>query len=344
MSFWTPSNELPSDKSQSDETPVVNRNYIADVEESSDHQALLLGFGAEDNEDNNDTLYLTTRAPQHQQQPEPAQQHGISSSDAPPRYHIPFETYSQDDKGLTRNIQVNAFSEELYSFLQQRNTVPPKIFVHIKGTSNQNEQYRRTYDSNGQQVTVEPVLVGKPGEYIPHVDFDYTINCSDLVSQISDGFHVLPERKTGYVKTVLELCEDYVRDTHRLKELQLTKVIDWDEALLSRLVTAGIHAHGYSHRLSITIEKREHKVTVKPASRISRMADNKFIRFFFYITFLFIFAWPMLILCRKKIGHVTLQSKWQMELSEKRWCDQYMTEILGQIPPAKCGLNVTVHQ
>ena len=110
------------------------------------------------------------------------------------------------------------------------------------------------------------------------------------------------------------------------------------------MVTAGIHAHGYSHRLSITIEKREHKVTVKPASRISRMADNKFIRFFFYITFLFIFAWPMLILCRKKIGHVTLQSKWQMELSEKRWCDQYMTEILGQIPPAKCGLNVTVHQ
>ena len=105
----------------------------------------------------------------------------------------------------------------------------------LLGTSNRNEHYRRTYDSNGQQVTVEPVLIGKAGEYISHIDFDYTIDCSDLVSRISDGFLVLPERKTGYVKTVPELCEDYVRDTHRLKELQLTKVINnWDEALLSR--------------------------------------------------------------------------------------------------------------
>ena len=73
------------------------------------------------------------------------------------------------------------------------------------------------------------------------------------------------------------------------------------------------------------------------------MADNVFIRYYFYITFLFIFTWPMLVLWRKKIGHETLQSKWQMVLSEKEWCDRYMTQILGQIPPARCGPIVAVH-
>ena len=133
MSFWTPSNQFPTDKSQSGEIPLANHNYIADVEESPDHQVLLLGAPTEDSEIDDSTLLLTARSPQRQQQAEPTQQHGILSPSAPPQYHIPFETYSQDDKVLTRNIQVNAFSEELYSFLQQRNTVPPKIFVHIKG-------------------------------------------------------------------------------------------------------------------------------------------------------------------------------------------------------------------
>ncbi|KAI9275722.1 hypothetical protein BDA99DRAFT_496308 [Phascolomyces articulosus] len=372
MTFWTPGNEFPPDKSQSrttttevDETPLVNRNYMPDVEESSDHQALLLGTSTEDNEgqeeDYDDPLMLAAQLPPppQQQQQQQQQHHGILSPSAPPphpsssiiqmsqavsppQYHIPFETYARDDRILTRSLQVNAFSTELYSFLQQRNTVPPKIFVRIRGTSNGYEHYRRTYDTNGQQVTVEPINV-KSGSYIPSVDFDCSIDCSHFVARTSDGFHVLPDRKTGYVKSVQELCKDYVQDTHRLKELQLNKVLsNWDEDLFIRLLKSNIRSHGYSHKLDITIEKRETKVTVKPASLLSQIVDNVYIRLFFYFTLLFIFVWPVLLFWRKKIGHKTLQSHWRMTVSEKEWCQHYLEEILGQIPPARCGPIVPI--
>ena len=45
---------------------------------------------------------------------------------------------------------------------------------------------------------------------------------------------MLPDLKTGEVKSVQQLCGDYVSDPHRIKELQLTKVLDWDTALVQR--------------------------------------------------------------------------------------------------------------
>ncbi|KAI9499656.1 hypothetical protein BDB00DRAFT_795009 [Zychaea mexicana] len=373
MSFWTPGNDLDSKSSlpRSNETPLADRSYLPDVEESFDHQALLLGTadeGIEADDDNGildeDDFLLSDRGPRYQRgllspsAPPAAIHTTITSSTTtttqpqsssippppPPQYQAPFETYAQDDRILSRDCKVNAFTQELYAFLQQRNTAPPKVLVRIKGISNAYEQYRRTYDSSGRQLTVEPVNT-KPGSRLMHVDFDYRIDCRNWVSPVSDGFLVLPDRKTGRVKTVPELCEEYVRDTHRLKELQLTKVLEWDEDLLIRLLTAGIRAHGYSNDLQITVEKREAKVTVKPGSWIARVVDNVFVHWFCYITFLFILTWPLLLVWRKRIGHKTLQSKWKMTVTEKQWCAQHMPEILGQIPPAQCNpITITVHQ
>ncbi|KAI8137879.1 hypothetical protein BJV82DRAFT_674321 [Fennellomyces sp. T-0311] len=323
MSFWSPNSEFSSGKLKphdNDSTPLAMQDYAPDLDDTPDHQALLLG-----NDIDNDPSDQPPTAPR--------------LVETLPRYHVPFETYSHDDRILSRDQQVNVFSQELYSFLRARSAVPPRIAIHFKGTRNPRIQYRRTYDSNGNILTEEQEI-SKEGPIHPIEEFNYRIDCSDLVSRRWAGFHVLPDRKTGRVKTVEELCEDYVKDTHKLKELQLTKVIDWDEELLIRTLTAGIRANGYSNTLNITIEKKETKVTVKPGSWLARMADNVVVRAFFYSTLLFIFTWPMLLLWRRKIGHKTLQSKWHMTVSEKDWCDQHMAEIIGQIPPAALGRPV----
>lgn len=65
-------------------------------------------------------------------------------------------------------------------------------------------------------------------------DFNYEMDCTKYLRSTPDGFKVLPDRKTGEIKSVQELCDDYVRDPHRIKELQLTKVVDWDTALVQR--------------------------------------------------------------------------------------------------------------
>ena len=46
--------------------------------------------------------------------------------------------------------------------------------------------------------------------------------------------YVLPDRKTGFTKSVRELCDEYVHEKNQLKELRLTKVIEWDYATLTR--------------------------------------------------------------------------------------------------------------
>lgn len=65
-------------------------------------------------------------------------------------------------------------------------------------------------------------------------DFNFDIECSDDVSSQCQGLYVLPDPKSGEIKTVRQLCDDYVHEVNTLKELRLTKVIHWNYAELTR--------------------------------------------------------------------------------------------------------------
>lgn len=164
--------------------------------------------------------------------------------------------------------------------------------------------------------------------------------------------YVTPDKKTGQVKTVRQLCDDYVHEHNKLKELRLTKVIEWNYPELTRgkntiierihiyvssdyvlytAFTAAIRAHGYYHSVEISFEMKEYRITIKSGSDLSRLADNKAVRFLFFITCLWILAWPILWFYRKHYGHNTLQSKWKMNISERDWYNLKVQEVLGQV-------------
>lgn len=65
-------------------------------------------------------------------------------------------------------------------------------------------------------------------------DFEFEIDCSDCIFPVCQGIYVLPDRKTGQIKTVRELCDDYVHEKNKLKELRLTKEIEWNYPELTR--------------------------------------------------------------------------------------------------------------
>lgn len=65
-------------------------------------------------------------------------------------------------------------------------------------------------------------------------DFEFEIDCSDCISPFCQGIYVLPDKKTGEIKTVRQLCDDYVHEKSKLKELRLTKEIEWNYAELTR--------------------------------------------------------------------------------------------------------------
>ncbi|KAI9499655.1 hypothetical protein BDB00DRAFT_735220, partial [Zychaea mexicana] len=215
---------------------------------------------------------------------------------APPGYSVyraPYETL-KDGTIQSRDTHLNHDGEALLQFLKQRNTAP-LMAVRFYGYHEETHwRTRSTRDQDGNLVEEREPVTRRID------DFCFEIDCSNYVSPNCEGMYVLPDRKTGFTKSVRELCDDYVHERNQLKELRLTKVVDWDYAQLTR-------------------------------GKVSRLADNWMVRWFFILTCLWILTWPILWLCRKKFGHNSLQSKWKMAVSERDWYNEKVQEVLGQV-------------
>ncbi|KAI8093313.1 uncharacterized protein BX664DRAFT_329424 [Halteromyces radiatus] len=244
----------------------------------------------------------------------------------PPNYSVYRAKYEIQSSGiLSRDIHLNNDGEALAQFLHQHNNAPE---MKVKFHGYHEETYYRTRNTRDEEGNWreerEPVTKRVD-------DFQFDIDCSNMVSPECRGLYVLPDPKTGQVKTVRELCDDYVHESNNLKELRLTKVIDWDYAQLTRAFTSAIRAYGYYHSVDISYEMKNYKVTIKTNSTLSRMSDHKAVRFFFFITCLWIIAWPILWLCKKQFGHTSLKSEWAMKVTEQQWYEEHIHEVLGQI-------------
>ncbi|CAO3621947.1 unnamed protein product [Cunninghamella blakesleeana] len=246
----------------------------------------------------------------------------------PPNYSVYRAKYETQKSGiLSRDHHINHDGEALVQFLQQQNT-PPRMKVKFRGYHTETHYRTRNIRDSDGNYREEREEINKTVE-----DFNFDIDCSKDISPECRGVYVLPDRKTGLIKTVRELCDDYVHEVNQLKELRLTKVIEWDYAQLTRAFTAAIRNHGYHHSVEITYEMENYKITIKTDSAWSKMSDHKAIRFLFFITCLWIIAWPILWLCKKKFGHTTLKSEWAMKIAEREWYNEHVHEVLTLVHP-----------
>lgn len=70
--------------------------------------------------------------------------------------------------------------------------------------------------------------------------------------------------------------------------------VGWDLTLLENELEAIIRSTNYLGRIEINFPVLEARVEVFPANRISRIRKNVYWRWFFYLTFGWIFTWPLL--------------------------------------------------
>jgi hypothetical protein len=73
---------------------------------------------------------------------------------------------------------------------------------------------------------------------------------------------------------------------------------------------------------------QNHEIIVKTDHKISRWIDNKALRFIFFISCLWILVWPVIWLFKKKFGHSTLKSAWNMNVSERDWYGMHVQEVI----------------
>lgn len=264
---------------------------------------------------------------------------------APPGYSVYRAAYETKKDGTvwSRDEHLNSDGEALVQFLKEHNT-PPKMHVRFYGMLKRECSYtvqaidpirkgyheethwrtRTTRDRDGNTVEeTEPVTQRVD-------DFEFFVDASDAISPQCRAMHVVDRDGS---KTVRQLCDDYVHETNRLKELQMTKVIvDWDFGELTRAFTSAIRTYaGYHHSIEISFELKEHKVLVKSNSRWARTVDHWAVRWFCYLTLLVAIAWPILWLYRKRFGHATLKSEWSMAVSERAFYQQHIASVLTQV-------------
>jgi hypothetical protein len=159
-------------------------------------------------------------------------------------------------------------------------------------------------------------------------DFLFDIDCSSYISPVCQGVYILPNPKTGEQQTLRQLCDDYVRSKNKLKELKLTKEVNWDYNGLTRAITTAIRDSGFYENVDITFKTEDHEIIVKPNNTLSRYMDHMAVKIFLFISCMWIFVLPLVYLFKEKFGHSSLKSAWNMNISERDWYTTHIGEIV----------------
>jgi hypothetical protein len=183
---------------------------------------------------------------------------------------------------------------------------PPPYFVQLYGTHNETRR-------NGNKETKDKVT-----------DFLLRINLTNLIDpnpsrQLDAQIELLPENKRGYrggcipkmnpivsandVEAVPgqneELkawCERFVADKSSVKSFTLQrKIINHDTKKLEQLLRSAIAETNYRGHLTVEYPMQNEKVIVYSPGLINQWRITVWIRWVFYLTFFWIFAWPFLL-------------------------------------------------
>ncbi|KAF8459804.1 hypothetical protein BDZ91DRAFT_459314 [Kalaharituber pfeilii] len=110
---------------------------------------------------------------------------------------------------------------------------------------------------------------------------------------------------------VREWAERYCRLPTTCKEFILRKpVTNLDQNLLTKLITNAVRDTGYRGSVYVSFPKTHHKVAIYPDTWLARTRQNPWVRWFFYLTFLWIISWPILYLATRKFHIVVSEWEW----------------------------------
>ncbi|KAF7726525.1 hypothetical protein EC973_008656 [Apophysomyces ossiformis] len=277
-----------------------------------------------------------------------------------PTHTIPYKV--QKDSIVSYDQHINEDGEALARFLNEHNT-PPIMKIKFRGYHRATQfKSRATHDRDGNLMIEER----KPKTALIE-DFNFEIDCSRYISTTCKGLYGPMDIRTGHQKTADEVCEEYVQKQARLRELLVTKVVDWNYEDLTKgtiewqrfllidvdlvlALTTAIRSQGYNHNLTITYDMKESKIKIMSgASPFSTLARNPCVYITCFISMLCIIAWPLYRILdsifNKFAKRTTMTSRWDMILSEREFYEKHIDEILHKtkrkpIPPTTVTCSV----
>ncbi|EHK99312.1 hypothetical protein M7I_4829 [Glarea lozoyensis 74030] len=187
------------------------------------------------------------------------------------------------------------------------------------------------------------------------VDFHFRVALGDElipkghVTGLTPGkLEFLPDNKRGYRGTIIPSlnptlsdveeadyltawCEKYVADASKVKCFTLQREIRWhDTAKLEHLIRSALLETNYRGHISITFPTSHTSVTVYSPGLINRWRMTTWIRWIFYLSFLWIFTWPLLFF---------LTSRYEVVKSVWYYASKPPGEEMGRIPTTNDEVN-----
>jgi hypothetical protein len=201
-------------------------------------------------------------------------------------YRTRFPNYSNDASTLS-------------TFIKQQLDYPATYFVKIYGTHTETRR-------SGNKETKDKIT-----------DFLIRINLTYLLGSPGSGaIEFLPDNKRGYRGTIIPRlppskgisldeevgeddlstwCKKYVSDPSSIKSFTLKREIQHhDTKKLEQLLRSAIAETNYRGHVSVDFPKQHERVVIYSPGTINQWRMTVWIRWVFYITFLWIFAWPVL--------------------------------------------------
>lgn len=190
--------------------------------------------------------------------------------------------------------------------INQQALYPPAYYVQIHGKHNEKEQSESK--KSGREIT----------------DFYFRINISHLLGPRGSGqLEIPPNNKRAYRGTrfpslkpslsdpesrdaLFVWCEKYVSDSSKIKSFTLCrKIRNHNTQKLYQLIKSAISETRYQGQVYITFPSTHCKVVVYSPSRINKWRTTLLTRWLFYLTFLWIMAWPLLIFLTRRYEMVS---------------------------------------
>lgn len=150
-----------------------------------------------------------------------------------------------------------------------------------------------------------------------------------------------PEGAQSPKPTLTEWTHRYCASSAHLRSFRLHRVVTGlDTAFLQQRIEGLIRATNYRGHIAITFPVEDGYLVIYTDTRINRWRLTTWLRWLFYLSFLWLFAWPALFLATKRFAVVTArwpfslappndahQSRLYTTVSEEQWVERWRVAL-----------------
>ncbi|KFY72598.1 hypothetical protein V499_07277 [Pseudogymnoascus sp. VKM F-103] len=266
----------------------------------------------------------------------PQTQHEIS-------YHVipavPESTVSSDLKTISTTYSPFSTSvETLSTFITEQAAYPPTYTLYLKGTHT--ETFRGRGDKGNKKETVVDFDIKLPMTHLlicPNpIHKTNASHCTDqrgtqcrylLTPQAGEKAHrgtVLANSKDinwqpeDGESMIHSWCQAYVEDKSSIKSLEITRtVLLHDTSVVEGLVRRIVDSTSYRGHTKVHAVATNSKIIIYSPHRINTLRQNKYLCWFTYLTFLWLFTWPALFFMTKRYTGITAAFPYRREEADK---------------------------